>query len=87
MTVIQTECPNRIAFRAVIHGARSGEVRALSSMFEKSATELKPKPKLLRCKNIGSIALFNVRTLNMKKKIKSRRYLAETKPPQTTLMS
>ena len=41
MTHTQTTCPNRTALRAVKKGARPAEVRALDSVFEKSATELK----------------------------------------------
>ena len=44
--LIQTVCPNHIT---LCTGKQ--EVGALVSVFEKSATELKPKPKLLTCKN------------------------------------
>ena len=45
-------------------GVRPAEVGALASVFEKSATELKLKQKLLKCKQTIQIATFNVRTLN-----------------------
>ena len=38
----------------------------MASVFEKSATELKLKQKLLKCKQTIQIATFNVRTLNRK---------------------
>ena len=60
MTQIQTTCPNR----AVRKEARPAEVGAWASVFEKSATELKVKQKLQRCKRTIQIAIFNVRTLN-----------------------
>ena len=43
---------------------RSAEVRALAPVFEKSATELQHKQKLLKCKSTIQIATFNVITLN-----------------------
>ena len=52
MVLIQTVCPNHIFFRMGKQGVCFVEVGALASVFEKSATELEPKPKLLRCKNI-----------------------------------
>ena len=41
------------------------------SAFNKSATELKPKPKLCKCKNIANIATFHfhVRTFNSVKRL------------------
>ena len=39
LTLIQTVCPNCIAFRAVQLAARSAEAGALVPVFEKSATE------------------------------------------------
>ena len=63
MTHTQTTYTNRIALRAGKKGARSAEVGALASVFEKSATELK-RSKLLKCKQTLQIATFNVRTLN-----------------------
>ena len=63
MTHTQTICINHIALRAGKKGARPAEVGALSSVFEKSATELEQQ-KLLKCKQIIQIAAFNVRTLN-----------------------
>ena len=63
MTHTQTTYTNRIALRAGKKGARPAEVGALSSVFEKSATELK-QWKLLKCKQTRQIATFNVRTLN-----------------------
>ena len=64
MTDTQTTYINRIALRAGKKGARPAEVGALASVFEKSATELKLKQKLLKCKQTIQIATFNVRTLN-----------------------
>ena len=64
MTLMQTIYPNCIALHASKQGVRSAEVGALVSMFKKSATELKPKQKFLKCKNPIQIATFNVRTLN-----------------------
>ena len=64
MTHIQTTYIDRIALRAGKKGARPAEVGALASVFEKSATELKLKQKLLKCKQTIQIATFNVRTLN-----------------------
>ena len=49
MTHTQTTGPNRIALREGKKGARPAEVRALASVFEKSATELRQQ-KLLKCK-------------------------------------
>ena len=63
MTHTQTTYTNRIALRAGKKGARPAEVGALTSVFEKSATELK-QSKLLKCKQTLQIATFNVRTLN-----------------------
>ena len=62
LTLFQTTCPNRIAFCVGKQGVCSTEGGALAQVFEKSATE--PKPKLFRCKNIVTIATFNVTTLN-----------------------
>ena len=42
---------------------RPVEVEALALVFEKSATEF--KPKLLKCKDTIQITTFNVRTLNI----------------------
>ena len=64
MTHTQTTYINRIALRAGTKGARPAEVGTLASMFEKSATELKLKQKLLKCKQTIQMATFNVRTLN-----------------------
>ena len=63
MTHTQTTSTNHIALRAGKKGARPAEVGALTSVFEKSATELK-RQKLLKCKQTLQIATFNVRTLN-----------------------
>ena len=64
--LIQTKCPNRIALCAGKQGRRAAEVGTLALVFEKSATELKPKPKqkLFRCKSTVHIATLNIRTLN-----------------------
>ena len=64
MTHTQTTYINRIALHAGKKGARPAEVGALASVFEKSATELKLKQKLLKYKQTIQIATFNVRTLN-----------------------
>ena len=45
-------------------GLCSAQDGALVPVFEKSATELKPQQKLLKCKGIVHIAKLNVRTLN-----------------------
>ena len=45
MTLIPTICHNLNALRAYRQGASSAEIGALASVFKKSATELKPKPK------------------------------------------
>ena len=44
--------------------ARPTEFGALVPVFKRSATELKLKQKLLKCKSTIQIATFNVRTLN-----------------------
>ena len=62
VTHTQTTYINRIALCAGKKGARTAEVGAQASVFEKSATEL--KQKLLKCKQTIQIATFNVRTLN-----------------------
>ena len=64
MTHTQTTCPNLIAKRAEKKGARPAEVGAVVPVFEKSATKLKLKQKLLKCKSTIQIATFSVRTLN-----------------------
>ena len=64
MTHTQTTYINCIALRAGKKGARPAEVGALASMFKKSATELKLKQKLLKCKQTIQIGTFYVRTLN-----------------------
>ena len=63
MTHTQTTYINRIALRAGKKGARPADVGALSSVFEKSATELKQQ-KLLKYKQTIQIATFNFRTFN-----------------------
>ena len=64
MTHTQTTCPNCIALRAGKKWVHPAEVGALASVFEKSATVLKLKQKLLKCKRAIQIAKLNVRTLN-----------------------
>ena len=64
MTLTQTTYPNCIALRAGKKEVRPADVGALASVFEKSATELNLKQKLLRCKRTIQIATFKVRTLN-----------------------
>ena len=63
MSHTQTTYTNRIALRAGKKGARPAEVGALTSVFEKSATELKQQ-KQLKCKQTIQIVTFNIRTLN-----------------------
>ena len=64
MTLIQTMYPNRVTLQAGKQGTRFAEVRALTPVFEKSNTELKLKPKDLRCKSTACIVTLNIRTLN-----------------------
>ena len=64
MTHTQTTYINRIALRAAMKGSRPAEVGALTSVFEKSATVLKLKQKLQKCKETIQIVTFNDRTLN-----------------------
>ena len=64
MTHTQTTFSYRIALRAGKKGACPAEVGALAPVFEKSATELKLKQKLLKCKRTIQIATSNVRILN-----------------------
>ena len=64
MTHIQTSCPNCIVFRAGKNGPRPAEVGALAPVLEKSAAELKQKPKLLKCKSTIQRVTFSVRNLN-----------------------
>ena len=47
LTLTQTTCPNLIILRTGEKGARSAEVGALGQVFEKSATELKQKKKMI----------------------------------------
>ena len=63
-TLIQALCPNCIALRASKKGVRSFEVSALAVAFEKSATELRHRQSLLKCKSTLHISTFNVRTLD-----------------------
>ena len=51
-------------FARVKKEARPDDDGALVPVFEKSATALKLKPKLLKCKRTIQITTFNVRTLN-----------------------
>ena len=57
---------NCIILRTGKTRVRSAEVRSLAPVLKKSATvlKLKPKLKLLRCKNTVHIATLNNRTLN-----------------------
>ena len=59
-------CPNRIYIPADKEVTRPAEVAALAPMFEKSATKLKLKQKLLKCKSTIQIVTLNVRSLNRK---------------------
>ena len=64
MSHTQTTCPNRIALHVgKKKRARLAGIGALAPVFEKSATELKQKQKLIKCKSTIYIATFNVRTL------------------------
>ena len=60
MRLIQTMCPNCITLRMSKKGTHS----ALALVSEKSASELKHKQKLLKCKTTIQIVAFNVRTFN-----------------------
>ena len=60
----KTICPNCIALCEGKQGTHSGEAKTLAPVFEKSAIELKPKQKLLKCKSIEHITTLNVGTLN-----------------------
>ena len=64
MTRSQNTSLNCIAHHVVKKGACPAEAGTLASLFEKSATELKLKQKLLKCKRTIQIATFNIRTLN-----------------------
>ena len=57
-------CLNSIAFYARKQEPHSAAVGAPAPEFDKSATELKLKQKLLRCKITVYIVTLNVRTLN-----------------------
>ena len=50
--LIKNICSNCIALYTGKQGMYSYEVATLAPVFEKSATEFKPKPKLLKYKNI-----------------------------------
>ena len=60
MTRTRTPLPNCIALYTGKQGTCSDEVGGLATGFEKSAIELKPKPKFLKCKSTVSIATLNV---------------------------
>ena len=64
MAHTQITCPNCITLHMGKKRTHLAEVGAQAPVFEKSATELKQKQKLLKCKSIIQIATFNVRTLN-----------------------
>ena len=64
MTHNQTTWPICITLRADKKMALPAEIGALTPVFEKSATELKLKQKLLKCKSAIQIATFEVITLN-----------------------
>ena len=55
---------NRIALRVGKKRARPPGFGALARLFEKSATELKLKQKLIKCQSTLQIATFNVWTLS-----------------------
>ena len=60
----QTTSPNRITLHAGKKWARPAGIESLAPAFEKSATDLKLKQQLLKCKNTIQIVTLNVRTLN-----------------------
>ena len=62
MTHTQTTSPNHITLRTGKKEARPAGVGAQGPVFEKSATKLKLKQKLLKCKSTIQIVTFNVRT-------------------------
>ena len=67
MTHIQTTYTNHLSLRGgkkKKKGTRPTEVRALTPVFEKSATEFKQKQKLHKCKSPIQIVTFNVRTFD-----------------------
>ena len=64
MTFTQTICPNHIALCTGKKGEYSAEVGALALVFKKSATDLRHKQKILKCKSTIQIVTFSVRTLN-----------------------
>ena len=65
MTHTQTTCLNHIAFRMGKKGVHPAEVWTLAPVFEKSATKLKLKQKLLKCKSTIKLETFNVKTLKI----------------------
>ena len=64
MTLTQTMCLNHMALHTGKKRAYYAKVGALAPVLKKSATELKHKQKLLKCKSTIQIATFNVRSLN-----------------------
>ena len=64
MTHTLTTCQTASLFVWVKKEARPAEIGALASVFKKSATVLKLKQKLLKCKRSIQLETFNVRTLN-----------------------
>ena len=64
MTLIQTLHLNRMVLYATRQESCSAEVGIIFLVFKKSATVPKPKPNLLRCKNIVNVTTFNVWALN-----------------------
>ena len=65
MTQTQNTSLNGIALHAGKKGTRPARIGALNPVFEKSATELKLKQKLLKCKSTIHIVTFNVSVLNI----------------------
>ena len=64
ITHTQTSSPNNITFLGGEKGVRPSEVGARAQVFEKLATVLRLKQKLLKCKSTIKVATFNVRSSN-----------------------
>ena len=62
MTQIHNIRPKGIEPHIDKQEARFAEMGTLNRVFKKSALE--PKPKLLKCKNLVDMVIFNVRRLN-----------------------
>ena len=64
MSHTQTNRLNSIALCACKKETHPDEIGALAKVFEKSATDLKLKQNLLKCKCTIQIVTFNIRNLN-----------------------